>query len=85
MVKKLKSKQGEPRATHIDVPLPDGTRALLPMPAYGIAVRMGMITAQLTEQERHAFNVVVTQTEYSVMRKAAAEAESPRVTLSETT
>lgn len=77
MVKKLKAKQASDGSTndvkHVDVPLPSGKRVLLPMPAYGMAVRMGMVTAQMNEEERQAFNVVWLQTEYSVLRKALEE------------
>lgn len=80
MVKKLPAKpQKHSPVSHIDVPLPDGRRVLLPMPAYGMAVRMGMITAQLTDEERQAFSVVVQATEYSAMKKM----EEPRVSLHE--
>lgn len=79
MVKKLKpSKPGE--VAYIDVPLPDGRRVLLPMPAYGMAVRMGMITAQLGDDERQAFSIVVNATEMSVLKKME---DAPRASLHE--
>lgn len=55
------------KPTHMDVPLPDGSRVMLPLPAYGLACKMGMALAQMSDEERQAFNVVCVSTEKSVL------------------
>ena len=74
MVKKLKNgRKEEAPPLNMDVGLPDGRRVLLPLPAFGLAVRYGMILAQLTEEERQAFDVVAVNAEYAAMEKALNE------------
>ena len=81
MVKKLPAtKPKQSPVSHVDVPLPDGRRVLLPMPAYELAVRMALITAQMSDDERQAFSVVAQHTEYSVLKKME---DAPRVSLHE--
>jgi hypothetical protein len=74
MIKKLKRQGKEEAPLHMDVGLPDGRRVLLPLPAFGLAVRYGMIKAQLSEEERQAFDVVSVHSEYSAMKKIIDEA-----------
>lgn len=76
MVKKIKGtgKAEEKVPLHVDIALPDGRRVLLPAPAFGLAVRFGTIKAQMSDDERQAFDVVAMHTEYAAMEKMLDEA-----------
>ena len=74
MVKKLPAPAQQ--VPNIDVPLPDGRRVVLNAHAFGLAVRYGMVKAQLSEEERQAFDVVSNHSEYSAMEKAVLEGKN---------